>query len=328
MKTLKKLGIVLLVLVSLVIVLILGGVGYLKFFLPDVGAAPELAIQQTDSQIERGRYLANHVMVCIDCHSQRDWSLFSGPPVKGSEGAGGERFGREFGFPGEFYSPNITPYNLKNWTDGEIFRLITTGVTKNGEAIFSVMPYLSYGTLEQSDIEAVISYIRTLHSLEASWPPRELDFPMNLIINTIPKPASFSQRPDPSDAVNYGHYLLKASACADCHTKMEKGQITGEYLAGGFVFPFPDGSVLRSSNITPDATGIGGYTREFFIRKFKDYTDTAYTLPTVQPGEFQSIMPWYMYSGMTEEDLGAIYEYLQTVPPVKNVVEKLTVSKK
>lgn len=324
----KKLIIVLVILVSLISVLVTGGVVYLKYFLPDVGPSPDLKIDKTAAVVERGDYLANHVMVCIDCHSKRDWSLFSGPPVVGSEGAGGERFGREFGFPGEFFSPNITPHNLKDWTDGEIFRLITTGVTKKGEAIFSVMPYLSYGTLDQSDIEAVVAYIRTLQPLEASWPPRELDFPVSLIINTIPKPASLSTRPDPSEPVSYGHYLLKASACADCHTKMEKGQVTGEYLAGGFEFPFPDGTVLKSANITPDVTGIGSYTKDFFIRKFREYTDTAITLPAVQPGDFQSIMPWYMYGGMTEEDLAAMFDYLQTVPPVNNVVERLSESQK
>jgi hypothetical protein len=35
-------------------------------------------------------------------------------------------------------------------------------------------------------------------------------------------------------------------------------------------------------------------------------------------------MPWTMYANMTEEDLGAIYAYLQTVPPIENRVEKFT----
>jgi hypothetical protein len=31
-------------------------------------------------------------------------------------------------------------------------------------------------------------------------------------------------------------------------------------------------------------------------------------------------MPWTLYAGMTEEDLGAIYDYLKSLPPVKNKV--------
>jgi hypothetical protein len=29
-------------------------------------------------------------------------------------------------------------------------------------------------------------------------------------------------------------------------------------------------------------------------------------------------MPWYAYAGMADEDLGAIYDYLRTLPPVKS----------
>jgi hypothetical protein len=36
----------------------------------------------------------------------------------------------------------------------------------------------------------------------------------------------------------------------------------------------------------------------------------------------QSAMPWTMYAGMTEGDLGSIYDYLRTVPPVANTVTK------
>lgn len=58
-------------------------------------------------------------------------------PLAGDLGAGGERFSTDMGFPGTIYSPNITPHNLKEWTDGEIFRAITSGVNKYGKAIFS-----------------------------------------------------------------------------------------------------------------------------------------------------------------------------------------------
>lgn len=49
-----------------------------------------------------------------------------------AQGAGGEIFDQNMGFPGKFISPNITPYALREWTDGEIFRAITSGVNKDG----------------------------------------------------------------------------------------------------------------------------------------------------------------------------------------------------
>jgi cytochrome c2 len=324
----KKIISIVLILIGLLMLIILSAMGYVKYFLPNVGSPPELSVEITDSHLERGNYLANHVMVCIDCHSLRDWQSFSGPPIAGTEGAGGEIFGREFGFPGVFISPNITPYGLKDWTDGEIFRTITTGVNKSGKAIFPVMPYLSYGKMDKSDIISVIAYIRTLPELASTIPEREIDFPVSLIINTIPKKASLTTIPNPENNVDYGRYVTLASACADCHTKEVEGKVVGEYLAGGFEFRFPDGSVLRSSNITPHVTGIGLWDRDFFINRFKDYTADDYELPVVQPGEFQTVMPWFMYSGMTVEDLGAIFDYLKTATPVENVVERFSVAAK
>src|SRR5690606_27873373 len=89
---------------------------YVTFALPDTGPAPDLKVEVTPQRVERGRYLANHVTVCIDCHSPRDWSKFSGPYDTSRTGAGGEKFDHNSGLPGEIYSPNITPANLKDWT--------------------------------------------------------------------------------------------------------------------------------------------------------------------------------------------------------------------
>src|SRR5476651_20659 len=118
----------LLYLVIAVLVIIIGAVGYVSFFLPNVGKPENITVEKTPARIERGKYLATSVTVCIDCHSTRDWTKYAGPIVAGTEGMGGERFDQRVGFPGVFYSKNITPYSLSGWTDGEIFRTITTGV--------------------------------------------------------------------------------------------------------------------------------------------------------------------------------------------------------
>jgi hypothetical protein len=98
--------------------------------------------------------------------------------------------------------------------------------------------------------------------------------------------------------------------------------------SGGRSFPFPDGSVVTSSNITPDPeTGIGSWTEEMFVSRFKQYADSGYVNPKVNPGEFNSLMPWTMYAGMKEEDLKAIFAYLKTLKPMKNEVIKFTSSR-
>lgn len=302
---------------------------YVKTALPDVGPPPDLKVEITPERIERGKYLATNVAVCMDCHSSRDWSQYSGPLVPGTLGKGGETFDQKFGFPGAFYSRNITPAKLKNWTDGEIFRAITSGVNKDGKALFPVMPHPNYGKLNQEDIHNIIAYLRTIPAIENEVQESVPDFPMNFIINTIPQKPNFSEVPSKSDTINYGKYMITAASCMDCHTKRDKGEfVEGMYYAGGMEFPFPDGSIVRSSNITPDQeTGIGRWNKKAFINRFKQYKDSSYILPKIAPGQFNTIMPWTMYAGMEEEDLGAIYSYLASLKPIKNQVEMYTPAK-
>src|SRR5690606_13367346 len=143
----------------LLVVVLTVAVSYVFLGLPKVDAAPQLTVEGSPEQIARGRYLAYHVMVCADCHSQRDFSVFSAPPKPGTEFVGGDVFDASMGFPGRFISANITPYGIGDWTGGELFRLITTGVKRDGNPIFPVMPYHGYGKLDPRDIEAVIAFL-------------------------------------------------------------------------------------------------------------------------------------------------------------------------
>lgn len=299
---------------------------YVKTALPNVGSPEDLTIERTTERIERGRYLAHAVTICMDCHSTRDWTKFSGPLTEGTLGKGGERFDQSVGMPGVFISKNITPEGISKYTDGELFRVITTGVNKEGNAMFPLMPYRYYGKMDREDIYSIIAYIRTLHPIASQIEESVPDFPMSFIINTIPQPAQPQQRPAPSDQLAYGAYMASSSACVECHTDVDKGQIIPELsFAGGRAFQFPDGSVVRSANITPDKeTGIGNWTREQFIARFKLFADSSYVAPPVGPGEFNTIMPWTMYGQMKEEDLSAIFAYLQTVKPIANTVTKFS----
>lgn len=311
----------------LVIFLIVGSVlVYVKVMLPNVGPAPELKIELTPERIDRGKYLANAVAVCMDCHSVRDQTRFSAPLVPGTLGKGGEKFDHTLGFPGTYYSKNITPGGIGEYTDGELYRVITTGVDKNGAALFPVMPYQYYNSMDTEDIYSIIAYVRTLDVIDNSFPPSHSEFPMNFIINTIPTSPHPTQRPSPKDQVAYGKYLMNVAACVECHTKTDKGQIISEMaFAGGREFPLQGGGMLRSSNITFDAqTGIGSWREEDFVQRFKKFADSSFVLPVVTPGEFNTVMPWTMYAQMKTEDLSAIYAYLKTIKPIKNQVEKFT----
>lgn len=319
-------------LILLIFIGVIGATGiYFNTALPDVAAAPDITIERTVDRVERGRYLANHVAVCMDCHSTRDWSQFSGPPLSSGFGGGGEIFDRNMGFPGVFYARNITPAALGEWSDGEILRAITSGVRKNGEALFPVMPYQHYGHMDQEDVYAIIAYLRTLPPVVNGLPAREIDFPVSLLIKTMPEESAFQKRPLESERVNYGRYLVNAASCVDCHSKQEKGRIVpGSEFGGGMEFHTPAGTV-RAPNITPHPDqGIGHWTRTAFIQRFKSYLDSSYQSPVYTASDLNSPMPWTMYAGMSEADLAAIYDYLHSLPAIENDVvryEKVAVRK-
>ena len=150
---------------------------------------------------------------------------------------------------------------------------------------------------------------------------------MNLIMRTIPSggPTPTDER-TLEDEVVRGKYLLTVAGCTDCHTPQEKGApIEGKHLAGGFEFRFPNGAILRSTNLTPDQqTGIGSWTEEAFVQRFKNYDAAEATATTLGPDDFNTLMPWSMYAGMKEEDLRAIYKYLMSLEPNNNKVERYT----
>jgi len=318
-KTLKIIGIIL----AILVLGIFAAGAYVKTALPNTGEAPTLTIERTPERIERGKYLANHVAVCMDCHSTRDWSKFAGPLADDKLGGGGEKFDPDMGFPGTFYARNITPYGLGSWTDGEVFRAVTTGVSKDGTALFPVMPYHSYGKMDKEDVYSIIAYVRSLSPVERKVPADSPEFPVNFLVNTMPAEAAFVTRPAEKEVLNYGKYLVTTAACVDCHSRTEKGSIiAGTEFGGGMEFKQPAG-VVRSQNITPDMeTGIGKWSKEDFVNRFKAYSDSNYKAAQLGPGDFNSPMPWSMYTGMKKSDLEAIYAYLHSLKPIKHQVVK------
>lgn len=300
------------------------GLGYLLLAYP-IMPAPEAGEVAVDAdKLARGTYLAEHVAVCVDCHSQRDFSRFSGPLVDGTVGRGGTRFGHELGFPGELVAPNITPHALSSWSDGELIRAITAGVTPDGRALFPLMNYPAYSKLCRADVEALVSYVRSLAPVATTPPRSTLDFPVNLIVRTLPKPVQLDgDCPDANDTVAHGKYLVNTAGCIDCHTQRQGPDLNlALSFAGGVKMKLPSGDAVLSKNITPDASGIGSWTRAQFIRRFAAYRD-ADNLYQVSAGDAQTFMPWNMYAGMSDQDLGAIYDFLRTVKPIKTEDPKL-----
>ena len=277
--------------------------------------------------LERGDYLVNHVAGCIDCHSKRDLAKYSGPVIPGTEGGGGFAFDQKLAMiPGVVYGRNITPdpeTGIGTWTDDEILRAMTQGISRNGDTLFPLMPYPNYNHMAKEDLLSIIAYIRTLKPIKNKVPQRQLMVPISMMYPAPALQASIdgNMRPPATDKAAYGGYLATFADCATCHSPMtEHGPDMSRPFAGGY--PFDGGTYkVNSANITPDsATGIGTWTEERFLTKFTPYREEKNYNFTC--GKENTIMPLSVLAGMTDDDLKAIYAYLRTVKPISNKVEK------
>lgn len=318
-------GLLLKVVMGLLVLVVLAagaGVGYLMFAFPKVPPPNVVTLEPTAERLARGKYLSDHVTGCTSCHSERDWTKFAGPLKPGRVGVGGQEF--SLGGAGTLYAKNITPAAIGSWTDGELQRAVTAGVSKDGTPLFPLMPYPHFGAMAADDMHAILVYVRSWQAIESQVTPRTLNFPMNLIVRTIPAAGSPQPRPLPQDKLAYGKYITRMGLCGDCHTPIDdRGQpLPGRELAGGMEF-LETGYRVRSANITPDSdTGIGSWTEQQFIDRFKGFeTPSDATLSDAERRQ-NTPMPWTAYARMTREDLSAIYAFLRTQAPVTSRITK------
>ncbi len=312
-----------LIILATVALLLAAGLTWLATAMPRI-AVGALTVTATPALVSRGDYLFNHVSACVSCHSTRDTTRFAGPVLPGSAGGGGDAFDHAAGIPGIIYGRNLTPAALKDWNDGELYRAISCGVDRSGRALFPFMPYQQYGRVPLSDITAIIAYMRTLAPITTAVAERRLSFPMNLIVNLIPKQAQPEAAAPAAGAPGSGAYLANLASCLKCHSQDHHGAIApGREFAGGREFTVP-GGIVRSANLTPDqASGLGGWTRERFTAAFAAFRAPAAAVPVVA-GAFNTPMPWTAYAGMSDADLGAIYDYLHALPAVASPVIKFS----
>jgi mono/diheme cytochrome c family protein len=118
------------------------------------------------------------------------------------------------------------------------------------------------------------------------------------------------------DLPDRGRYLVTIMGCTDCHTP---GHFLGQpdmtrFLGGSDVgFEIPGLGTFYGANLTPDATGIGGWSEAQIV--------TAIRTGTRPDGsQLAPAMPWMSYSALTDDDALAIAAFLKTLPAVENEV--------
>ncbi len=257
--------------------------------------------------VARGAYLVNGIVACGNCHTPRNADATA---VADMRLAGGFLIEEpEF----KAYAPNITQDHetgIGTWSDEEIMRAIREGVRRDGTIIGPPMPIPSYREMSDSDVRAIVAYLRTVTPVRNSVPRS---------VFNIPLPESWGPPlgavPDVSrdDSLAYGTYLGNALGhCMECHTPMSEGALdfsrTG---AGGMVFRKPHGLELAAmaANITPHPEqGIGGWTDDEIKR--------AITQAISRDGrQLLPVMGFDYYQNISDQDLDALIIYLRSIPP-------------
>jgi len=123
---------------------------------PSYGPVTTAKTMSRTDKVAYGHYLAGPVGHCLECHSTPDKRGVA--DFKNGLGGGG----REFRGPwGVVVASNITPNNLKSWSDGDIKKAITTGQRKAGP-IKGPMAIRFYKDISDSDLDAIVAYLRSM----------------------------------------------------------------------------------------------------------------------------------------------------------------------
>lgn len=216
---------------------------------------------------------------------------------------------------GVIYTPNITPDSatgIGNWTDEMLARAIRHNVKHDNTAL---LPFMSYNGMNDADIAAVISYLRTQPPVRNKVPDNEIDLigktVMRFVIEPVPTIRPAILQPDTSAA--YGAYLAVSVAnCKACHTDRDEG--SGAFnkppFSGGFHMPVGD-KLFVTPNLTPDVnTGVlAGWSEADFVKRFR--------MGAVYPA---TPMPWKAYQRLSDNDLKALYRFFKSLDPVNNPV--------
>lgn len=303
---------------AVLVVVALGGFGYVEAtYERDYSDVPEPGIRASDDPavIERGEYVVHALAHCSACHGPESREGHELGPMTDLSGG----YAMEAGPFGTFYPSNLSSdeeTGIGAVSDGALARAIRHGVARDGR--FAPFMRIAVGPMADEDLQAVISYLRTLPAIENEVPRDRWGFIAKLIAGKFePRDGAAPEYvPGGEISVERGEYLANGPAgCIVCHTQTDPMQgfaFVGEPFSGVTVAE-PDaaneGYEFAAPNLTPDPeTGIiTGWSEDEFVARF----DAG----RVYAG---SVMPWENFAQMTEEDRRSIYRYLRALPPVHN----------
>lgn len=296
-KILKWIGIVLgsligLLVLAFVVLYVIGTVKWNKMHGQYEVPVETITIPTDPASIARGEHIAT-IRMCRHCHLDDLGGQTAGAPLLVTLSV-----------------PNLTSgmggVGATN-TDEDWLRAIRHGVGQDGRGL-ALMPSGVFYYLSNDDLGTLIAYLKSLPPVNHELPPTDLgplgrvmltlgQLPPEIVPNVIaidhdsPRPVA----PEPGVTVEYGRYL--GTTCTLCH---------GSNLNGQTVREGPN--VYLALNLTRGGE-MKGWSEEDFIATMRT---------GVTPGGKQLIdfMPWKYFGQMTDDELKAVWLYLQSLPPL------------
>jgi mono/diheme cytochrome c family protein len=258
---------------------------------PDPIAGVDLQKAALAHAIARGQYLVKTRVGCEGCH--------------GADLGGKVLIDQTI--VGYWVAPNLTSgaggvtrgFSAADWD-----RAVRHGVRHTGQS--SSMPATEFVNLSDHELSDIVSYVQSRPPVDRTTNPVRIGPVFSFIVGFGSSALSaykidhekphLVEPPVEAASVELGAHL--AQVCRGCH---------GDNLSGGKIAGDPNMPIV--ANLTPDATGLKGWTESDFVRALREgkRKDGSDILPQ---------MPWKAYGQMKDVELKALWAYLQTVPAV------------
>ena len=294
-KILYTVGIIIgIVLIAIITIISLGNSKINKEYNIEITS---ITIPTDSASIALGQHLAN-VQGCTDCHTaDLSGQIMVDEPPMGKISASNLTSGR--GGIGSKYS------------DEDWIKAIRHGIGPDNKSLI-IMPSAAFAELSSKDLSALIAYLKSVPPVDNELPEKKVGFMTKIIsffnpsemlsAQKVNHQMPFTQKPVPAVTPEYGNYL--ANTCRYCH---------GENLAGGLKIGGPE--VPPSANLTPHPTGrINNWSRADFAKAISE---------GIRPNG-STISPHMPLLGkmMSEDEITALWLYIQSIPPVATASAK------
>jgi len=292
---------------AVLVIAIVAGIAVFMLGMPGALPVPSekpAAMNATTQIITRGEYLAR-AGDCVACHTEPGAKVFAG--------------GRAMPTPfGNLYVPNITPdeeTGIGAWTAEDFYRMMHTGVSRDGTLLYPAMPFASYTKVTREDSDAIYAYLMSVTPVKLKNRPHELRFPYNqreLLVGW--RTLYFKQgefKPDPAQTVqwNRGAYLVEGLGhCAMCHTAVNAlgGSSEAKAFEGGMI---PNQNWYAPSLTSNREAGLGNWS----IQEIKDLLQTGVSHRGTVYGPMAEVT-YNSLQYLNDADVEAMAVYLKALP--------------